>query len=96
MTERQSAPWMCPLDERIMEILDREGLSSARLIEDLTSMNASESRARERLELLSQAGLVAPLFEDGRMYELTGEGQRYLEGELDAAKHIDRPNPHAV
>jgi hypothetical protein len=30
------------------------------------------------------------------MYELTGEGQRYLEGELDAAKHVDQPNPHAV
>lgn len=46
--------------------------------------------------MLSDAGLVAPIFEDANMYELTGEGQRYLEGELDAAKHIDRPSPHAV
>ena len=96
MTERQSAEWMCPLDERIMELLDREGWSTARLIEDVTTMNASRGRARERLEMLSQAGLVAPAFDDKQMYELTGEGQRYLEGELDAAKHIERPNPHTV
>ena len=87
---------MCPLDERIMEILDREGWSTARLIEDVTTMNASENRARERLEILSQAGLVAPIFEGASMYELTGEGQRYLKGELDAAKHVDQPNPHVV
>jgi predicted transcriptional regulator len=87
---------MCPLDERIMEILDREGWSTARLIEDVTTMNASEDRAHERLQLLSEAGLVAPIYEDASMYELTGEGQRYLDGDLDAAKHVERPNPHAV
>lgn len=96
MTERQSAEWMCPLDERIMEYLDLEGWSTARLIEQATSMNASESRVAERLQLLSEVELIAPLFEDAKMYELTGEGQRYLSGELDAAKHLDRPNPHTV
>jgi predicted transcriptional regulator len=79
-----------------MEDLDREGPSTARLVEGATSMNASERRTRERLEMLSEAGLVAPIFDGARMHELTSEGQRYLEGELDAANHIDRPNPHAV
>lgn len=96
MSDRRSAPWMCPLDERIMEILDREGWSTARLIEDVTTMDASEDRARERLKLLSEAGLVAPIYENASMYELTGEGQRYLDGDLDAAKHINQPNPNIV
>jgi len=87
---------MCPLDERIMEYLDREGWSTARLIEQATSMNASENRVDERLRMLSQAGLVAPIVDDLDMFELTGEGRRYLDGDLDAAEHVDRPNPHAV
>lgn len=59
-------------------------------------MNASEGRVRERLELLTEAGLLAPLFEGSKMFELTGEGKRYLSGELDAAKHLERPTPPHV
>lgn len=84
------------LDERILEHLEREGWSTASLIEQATTMNASESRTRERLRMLTDCGLVAPIFEGSRMYELTSEGQRYLRGELDAKKHIEQPNPHAV
>jgi len=40
--------------------------------------------------------LVNHLYEGGIMFELTGEGKRYLNGELDAAKHLQRPAPHSV
>lgn len=95
MNPRQPAEWMCNLDERIMEHLESEGWATPRHIERTFSMNASEGRARERLRMLSFAGLVGPLFEDSRMYELTGEGQRYLAGDLDA-EHLPRPHPRAV
>jgi DNA-binding PadR family transcriptional regulator len=95
MSERQPAEWMCNLDERIMELLKREGWATARHIEREMRMNASEGRSYERLEMLTQAGLVGPIYEDANMYELTAEGVRYLEGELDA-EALDRPNPHIV
>ena len=95
MSERQPAEWMCNLDERILEHLDREGWATPRHIERTFSMDASEGRARERFEMLATVGLVGPLFEDSKMYELTGEGQRYLDGGLDA-EHLPRPNPHIV
>ncbi|ELY99457.1 hypothetical protein [Natrialba asiatica] len=40
--------------------------------------------------MLSQVGLVAPIFEDSNMYEITCEGQGYLDGDLDAE---NRPEP---
>lgn len=36
-----------------------------------------------------------PIYGGVEMYEITGEGQRYLKEELDA-EHLPRPNPHAV
>ncbi|WP_178915169.1 winged helix-turn-helix domain-containing protein [Natronomonas gomsonensis] len=90
MSERRPAEWMCCLDERILEHLQREGWATPRHIERTFSMNASEGRTQERLKMLADAGLVAPFFESSRMYELTGEGKRYLEGELDA-KHQPFP-----
>lgn len=95
MSGRRPASWMCPLDERILEFIDREDWTSPRLIETETSMNASWGRAYERLKMLEQAGLVERIHRHGVMFELTGEGQRYLCGELDA-QHVERPNPHAV
>jgi len=95
MSERQPAEWMCNLDERIMELLKREGWATARHIERTMRMNASEGRSYERLRMLTYAGLVAPIFEDSTMYELTSEGQMYLAGDLDA-QNQPRPNPHVV
>jgi predicted transcriptional regulator len=95
MSDRQPANWMCNLDERILEHLDRERWATPRHIERTFSMNASKGRASERLRMLSEAGLVGAMFEGSRMYELTREGQRYLDGDLDA-EHVEQPNPHAV
>ena len=45
---------------------------------------ASEERIRERCEKLRDAGLLAPIYRDASMYELTTLGRLYLAGELDA------------
>jgi len=96
MTERKSAEWMCPLDERIMEYLSSERWGSPLLIHRETAMLASRRRVFERLKMLEGAELVGRMYEGGIVFELTGEGKRYLDGELDAAKHVQRPNPSAV
>jgi len=95
MSERKAAPWMCPLDERIMEYIKKEDWATPGVIENETMMNASWGRTYERLKILEEAGFVERLTKYGVMFELTGEGQRYLEGSLDAARHVEKPSPHA-
>jgi hypothetical protein len=89
---RKSAPWMCTLDERILEYLRRDLLGTADWISGEMKMNASERRVRERLGMLADAGLVAPLTEDGDLWVLTMTGIEYLDGELDA-ENQPRPSP---
>lgn len=95
MNERQPAEWMCVLDERILELLQRDGWSTASIISRELRMNASRARTYERLRMLRWAGLVAPIHPRSTMYELTTEGQLYLRGKLDA-RNRPRPNPRAV
>lgn len=81
---------MCTLDERILEYLEEDSWSTPRYMEQAMGFNASRGRIQERCRMLTQAGLVTPMFSDHHMYEITGRGQRYLEGELDVK---DLPQP---
>jgi DNA-binding transcriptional ArsR family regulator len=92
---RKQADWMCTLDERIIERVDEDSLASARHLDRTINFDASKRRIEERLGMLTYAGLVAPIYDGADMYEITGEGQRYLEGDLDA-EHLPRPHPRAV
>ena len=87
---RQSAYWMQQLDERILEYLDQEGWGSPSIMARESGFRASEGRIGERCKMLQYAGLVAPIH--GDTYELTIEGQLYLEEEIDARY---RPRPSA-
>lgn len=87
---RRPAEWMCPLDERIVEFVAQEPLASPRLMASVFDFFASRDRIQERCKMLSDAGLIAPFSDDFEMYEVTGAGQRYLEGNLDA-EHQPRP-----
>jgi predicted transcriptional regulator len=86
--DRASAGWMKREDERILEFLDEEGLSSARLISNEVFEKVSAGHVSERLGMLQYAGLVACT--GLTSYEVTEEGERYLAGDLDAA-HQPRP-----
>lgn len=81
---------MCTLDERILEHLAEDSWSTARHMSRVVKLTASRGRVEERCQLLTQVGLVAPIFEDSNMYEITCEGQEYLDGTLDVEI---RPTP---
>lgn len=74
---------MQQLDDRILEHLAEESWSSPRVLAGHPDVHASEARIAERCRVLTSVELIAPLYE--RTYEITVWGQRYLEGELDAA-----------
>jgi hypothetical protein len=80
---RQNAYWMKKEDDRILEILKEETWSSPKLIASRPSIDISEGHIRERLMFLWYAGLVYQIWDDG--YEITSEGLRYLDGQLDAS-----------
>ncbi|WP_199710169.1 winged helix-turn-helix domain-containing protein [Halosegnis longus] len=90
MSDRTPAEWMCTLDERIIEYVAEDSLASPRLMASAMQFNATRRRIRERCQMLTDAGLIAPISDDAQMYEVTREGQRYLEGDLDA-EHQPRP-----
>ena len=93
MNERLPAHWMVMLDERILEYLDSKGLSSPGVMSKEFRFSAKQKRVRERCKVLTYAGLISPLSQEYRVFEITSQGQEYLAGELDARY---RPNPHAV
>jgi len=90
MMDRKPARWMCTLDERILEHLSEDPWSTPRHMSRAIALPASRGRVEERCQLLSQVGLVAPVLRDSSMYEITGEGQEYLNGDLDVG---NRPPP---
>lgn len=52
-------------------------------------------RVGERCEVLAQAGFIVVLPREGlaEQYDITGDGQRYLEGEIDADHRRPIPAP---
>lgn len=83
---------MCTLDERILELVEKEPLASPRYIASTVRLHASVGRVRERCQMLSDAGFIAPISDDYDMFEVTTEGRLYLSGDLDAET---RPRPRA-
>lgn len=80
-------------DDRILEFLDREGWACPEHIAEETSIDISEGHVDDRLMLLWYAGLVGEVWDDA--YEISMDGMRYLEGELDV-EHLPRPTPERV
>jgi len=82
--------WMTQQDDRILEYLAEESWTTPSIIESEPTIDISEGHIKERLLFLCYAGLVDRLHAD--MFEITGMGLRYLDGELDAA-HRPWPTP---
>ena len=70
-------------DDRILEYLDREGWATPAMVARESSIDISEGHVEERLKMLRYAGLVDLVWSDA--YEITMDGMRYLEGELDVS-----------
>lgn len=69
------------LDDRILEHLAEEPWSSPAVVVRLPEIHSSTDRVRERCELLAHADLLTPIHSD--VYEITGQGERYLEGQYN-------------
>ena len=78
---------MVLLDDRILEHLDQEGMSTPSIMATRLPTRASERRLRERCEWLADAGLIYPVTD--RYYEITSWGQLYLRGRIDACHQPD-------
>lgn len=70
------------VDERILEHLAEDPCASYRFMASLKEFDTSPGRVRERCQVLARVGLVAPLSNEGLVWELTEKGERYLEEEL--------------
>ncbi|RDZ34492.1 repressor phrH2 [Haloferax sp. Atlit-47N] len=94
---RKSGTWQCALDDRILEVLRTEGLSPPELISREITANVSPRRVRERCRVLAHAGLASPIVdeENAEFFEITGWGELYLDGKVNASlmQPLPRPRP---
>lgn len=94
---RKSGRWQCALDERILEFLRLKGWSSPELIARELSAEASRRRVHERCRVLAHAGLVLPNSDDvdADRFNITGWGELYLDGKINAElmRPLPRPRP---
>jgi len=79
---RKSTDWMTIWDDRIMEIIQDGGPTSASELDKEDYIRTSRPNISRRLNKLANHGLLHRL--PNGVYSLTEKGERYLKGELDA------------
>ncbi|WP_082226639.1 PhiH1 repressor [Halorubrum distributum] len=79
---RKSTDWMTIWDDRIMEIIQDGGPTSASELDKEDYIRTSRPNISRRLNKLADHGLLHRL--PNGVYSLTDKGERYLNGELDA------------
>lgn len=78
---RQRAEWMMPVDDKIMEYLQSEGTSTPSRIGE--GIGNDSNYVTQRCSELTNRGLLQRIARG--VYQLTDQGQAYLEGDLDAS-----------
>jgi hypothetical protein len=96
MTIRKTAQWQWCLDDRILEHLRDDSVSTARQIAIRDGIHATEAQVQERCYVLADAGLVAFLTDDHDFVELTTKGEQYLDGEVDVELYPYPRHPKIV
>ena len=96
MTIRKTARWQQCLDDRILEQLRDQSISTAKQIAIRDGIHATESQVQDRCKVLADADLVGFLTEDCDFVELTTEGEQYLEGEVDVELYPYPRHPKAM
>ena len=96
MAVRRTARWQWSLDDRILEHLRDESLSTADYMATLPNIHATEAQVQERCEILADVDLVSFVTNDAELVELTIWGKRYLEGELDVELQPHPRHPTAI
>ncbi len=78
---------MYPVDERILEHLAEESWGSPSTMaaeSEFQQLEMDANYIQQRCEQLIERELIAPVIEDGQMYEVTTWGLAYLRGDLNA------------
>ncbi|AXG09495.1 hypothetical protein DU484_06220 [Haloplanus rubicundus] len=84
---RKSASWMVLWDDRLLEIARREGHISPKTAEDSGYVHITNAQISRRLSKLADHGLLRRL--PNGVYTITAEGEKYLDGELNAEELHD-------
>ena len=84
---RRSATWMTLWDDRLLEIIRKEGAGSPTELAESDYIRVSPQHVSRRLSKLAEHGLLNHL--GNGVYVITEDGQRYLDGELDAEEIDD-------
>jgi len=79
---RYSGSWQSVWDDRILEVIDKEGPSSPKTIKDTGLIHVSKQHISSRLNKMADHELLYRL--PNGVYGLTEKGEAYLEGEYDA------------
>lgn len=87
---RASADWMSIWDDRILEFISENDGGSVGEIADHRLIRVSQPHVSRRCKVLSDHGLLRPL--GNGVYVITKDGQRYLDGELDAEELVENGN----
>lgn len=85
---RLSAEWLKQPDERIMELLLDEGPIPVGKIGEDERLHWNKQYIGRRCRVLAQQGLIVNI--GNGVYQITEDGELYLEGGLDAR---DLPEP---
>ncbi|QZP38978.1 ArsR family transcriptional regulator [Halobaculum magnesiiphilum] len=84
---RRSATWMTLWDDRLLEIIRNEGSGSPTELSESDYIRVSPQHVSRRLSTLADHGLLTHL--GNGVYVITEEGNRYLDGDLDAEELSD-------
>ena len=88
-----SADWMTIWDDRLLEILSEEGPAAPTPLSEHDHIHINASSVSRRLRRLADYGLVQHL--GNGVYAISGDGEAYLNGELDAATLDEEENDEA-
>ncbi|MEY7850886.1 winged helix-turn-helix domain-containing protein [Natrarchaeobius sp. A-rgal3] len=83
---RQSGTWMTIWDDRILEIIRDEGAKPVGELAKADAVRISHSSVSRRCQKLADHGLLLPI--GNGVYDITDEGEAYLDEEYDAENEV--------
>jgi len=83
---RQSGTWMTIWDDRILEVIREKGPTPVGDLVDEDSIRISQSSVSRRCQKLADNVLLQPI--GNGVYDITGQGEAYLEGTYDAENNV--------
>ena len=83
---RQSGTWMTIWDDRILEIIRKEGPQPVGKLTERDGVRISQSSVSRRCQKLADHGLLIPI--GNGVYDISDIGEAYLDEEYDAENEV--------